>query len=409
MGKTEQHDVVIIGGGMAGLATACALGQKEIPCLVLDRGAGEGDTIRTSTINPASYSFLERLGVIKIMAELGHSITPVREIRVSDAQTRARPGYAVSDTLLSWNERDNSSAPLAYVMRNRHLRDALFRMADAHPLIGIRHGQATPPPRDDFRRGNTSFHHLTLADGTDLTTGLIIAADGGASPMRDAAGIRTIRRRPGQTAIVADIRSSRPHQHMAWQRFLDGGPVALMPLDDTHLSSLVWTLKDEDAAVMMKADPFMFGKMLTEEFGPAFGDLTLASERHSWPMQLCHALRPYGYRLALVGDAAHRIHPLAGQGYNLALGDAAAMADALEWGADHGADVGDAMVLERYARLRFAETAAMTLATDGLNRLFSFGPKGLKSAAGLAMAALDRSPLMSLAMKMASGGLNRRG
>lgn len=409
MGKTEQHDVVVIGGGMAGLATACALGQKGFPCLVLDHGTGEGDTIRTSTINPASYSFLERLGVIKIMADLDHAITPVREIRVSDAQTRARPGYAVSDTLLSWSENDNASAPLAYVMRNSHLREALFRMADAHPLIRIRQGRANPPPKEDFRRDNTSFHHLNLDDGTGIITPLIIAADGGSSPMRDAAAIRTIRRRPGQTAIVADIRSTRPHQHIAWQRFLDGGPVALMPLDDPHLSSLVWTLKDEDAAVMMKADPLMFGRMLTEEFGPAFGDLALASERHSWPMRLCHAIRPYGYRLALVGDAAHSIHPLAGQGYNLALGDAVAMADALEWGADHGADAGDMMILERYARLRFAETAAMTLATDGLNRLFSFGPKGLRSAAGLAMAALDRSPLMSLAMKMASGGLNRRG
>lgn len=409
MDKAERHDVVVVGGGMAGLAAACALGEKGIPSLVLDRGTDGNDTIRTSTINPASYSFLERLGVCKVMGDLGHKITPVREIRVSDDQTRARPGYAVSDTLLSWNEKDNASAPLAYVMRNYAVRDALFHMADAHPLIQIQTATVTPPSAEDFLAKSATYHLLNLAQGRSVAASLIIAADGGASPLREAAGIRTIRRRPGQTAIVAEIRSSRPHQQIAWQRFLDGGPVALMPLDDPHLSSLVWTLKDEDAAVMLKADPQMFGQILTEEFGSAFGDLTLASERHAWSIRLCHAIRPFAHRLALVGDAAHSIHHLAGQGYNLALGDAEAIAEALGWAMDHGADLGEPMGLERYARHRFVETAAMTLATDGLNRLFSFGPKGLKSAAGMVMAAFDRSPLTSLALKMASGGLNRRG
>ncbi|XDZ65677.1 FAD-dependent oxidoreductase [Alphaproteobacteria bacterium LSUCC0684] len=408
MDKSNTHDIVIVGGGMAGLATALALADRGVSCLVLDHAAGRTDTIRTSTINPASHAFLDRLGVFKVMDDQGHAITPVREIRVSDAQ-KPRPGYAVKDTLLSWGEDDSATGPLAHVMRNSAVIAALMHLAAAHPLIRIRNSRATPPAPDVFQHKDTRCHRLDLDDGEVVETPLVIAADGGRSPFREAALIRTIRRSPGQTAIVADIRSSLPHRHIAWQRFVDGGPVALMPLDDPHLSSLVWTLRDEDAAVMLKADPLMFGQVLEEEFGPAFGELSLASERHSWSMRLCHAIRPFAHRLVLVGDAAHSIHHLAGQGYNLALGDAAAISDALAWAMEHGADFGDPMVLERYARQRFVETAAMTVATDGLNRLFSFGPKSLRSAAGMAMAAMDRSPFKALAMKMASGGLNRRG
>jgi len=410
MGKTGAHDVVVVGGGLTGFAIALALADAGIATLVLDHPDGGSDTIRTSTINPASHGFLDRLGVIRAMADLGHAITPVHEIRVSDAQTRPRPGYAVDDTLLSWKDAEDNAGPLAYVMRNNAVLDALVRLAEAHAKITIRQALAIPPAPEDFQRRDTACHRLELeATGETITTPLIIAADGGESPLREAARIRTIRRLPGQTAIVADIRSSRPHRHIAWQRFLDGGPVALMPLDAPDLSSLVWTLRDDDAAVMHKADPVMFGQILSEEFGPAFGDLTLASARHAWPMRLSHALKPFAHRLVLAGDAAHRIHPLAGQGYNLALGDAQALADALGWAREHGADFGDPLVLERYARQRFAETAAMTLATDGLNQLFSFGPKSLRSAAGMAMAAFDRSPFMALARRVASGGLNRRG
>jgi 2-polyprenyl-6-methoxyphenol hydroxylase-like FAD-dependent oxidoreductase len=166
-------------------------------------------------------------------------------------------------------------------------------------------------------------------------------------------------------------------------------------------------LKDEDAKVLLDADPASFGQSLTEIALAPFGMMVLASDRRGWSLRLRHAIRPYAQRLVLLGDAAHAIHPLAGQGFNLAVGDMIGLADALEWGDDHGCEPGDASVLARYARGRVTETAAMTMATDGLNALFSFSPAPLRSLAGAAMTILDQSPLKNIALNFANGTLTR--
>lgn len=399
--------IIIVGGGLAGLTTALMLAKNGQLVTVLDQGGGTADTLRTTTLNPAAMAALEPLGVIAWMRNNNRPLTAMTAIEVSDEKQRSPGGNpsggAAPDRLLGWQ----AETPLAQVARNSDLVDAVTALVGRHRHIR-RHKGVSITDFSATDRGHAAAS-LTDADGKIWRAGLVIACDGAASPLRTLAGIRTLERNPGQTAIVADIRLARPHRNLAWQRFLTGGPVALMPLDDPTMASLVWTLRDADADTLMKADPAAFGQSLSEAAAAPFGELSLASERRHWSLRLRHAIRPYGPRLALVGDAAHAIHPLAGQGFNLAIGDMTGLAAALDWAEQSGSDPGSTAVLARYARGRLVETAAMTLATDGLNALFSFAPAPMRSVAGAAMTVLDRSGLKDLAMLAASGGLNRRG
>jgi len=413
----DAADIIVVGGGLVGFATALSMAQAGASVTLLDRGHSGGggkttkpDSIRTTTINPASFQQLMALGAVEAMAEDQRPLTPMRQIKVSDAQSQSRPRFAKSDHLITWEE-SSSDAPLGYVFRNQDMVTVLSKLAQAHPLITIRDGVTVT----DFTARHPQLGDAAAAvylDNQDnepqiLAARLVVAADGRNSPIRKAAALRAITRKPGQTAIVADIRTSKPHQHLAWQRFLDGGPAALMPLDDDRLMALVWTLRDDDARVLMAADDASFQQSLMEHFGDGFGTLTLASERKTWPLELSHVLRPTASRLVLVGDAAHTIHPLAGQGYNLGLGDAKALGQLVKEARQEGRDYGDRLGLQQYRRRRLAETASMTLATDGLNSVFSFGHPLAKAVTGMGMALLNASPLKKLAMTAASGGLSQ--
>ena len=345
---------------------------------------------------------LGELGIIAWMEKQSRPLVPVTAITVSDEkQYQGRPN--ADDRLMGWDD----DTPLAYVARNGDMVDAALALARRNRLITLQQGVAISGFNPVDKDHGHAAACLTDTNGNRWPASLIIACDGGGSPLREMAGIRTIERNPGQTAIVADVQLERPHGQVAWQRFLKGGPVALMPLSDSTMASLVWTLKDEDAKVLLDADPASFGQSLTEIALAPFGMMVLASDRRGWSLRLRHAIRPYAQRLVLLGDAAHAIHPLAGQGFNLAVGDMIGLADALEWGDDHGCEPGDASVLARYARGRVAETAAMTMATDGLNALFSFSPAPLRSLAGAAMTILDQSPLKNIALNFANGTLTR--
>ena len=405
----DQQKIIIVGGGLAGQVTALMLAHHGHAVTLMDaakqpaQAQTDAEAIRTTTLNPFAYGLLADLGIIGRMTTLP---TPIHCIEVSDERLRPRPGFAIEDRLLGW---DNADEPLAHTARNRDLVAAARAEVAASPLISI----LTGSPITAWQPRHPELGHaagmLTDAAGQRFDCQLVVACDGGASPLRGMAGIRTISRNPRQTALVADIRLTRPHQHMAWQRFLESGPLALMPLDDPYLAALVWSLDHETADRLSDISDDRFDAALNDAAVSPFGDLTVASRRLAWPLRLNHALTPAARRLTLVGDAAHAIHPLAGQGFNLAVGDAAALAEALNWGRDHGAEPGAASVTDRYASKRRAEVAAMTLATDGLNLLFGKGPPQLRAAAAMAMSVLDRSPLKRIAQRVAGGGFSLRG
>ena len=406
---SDQQKIIIVGGGLAGQVTALMLAHHGHAVTLMDatreptQPQADAESIRTTTLNPFAFGLLADLGIIGRMAT---PPTPIHCIEVSDERLRPRPGFAIEDRLLGW---DNAEAPLAHTARNLDLVEAARAEMAASPLITLHTGS----PITAWQPRHPEFGHaagmLTDTAGQRFDCQLVVACDGGASPLRGMAGIRTISRNPRQTAIVADIRLTRPHQHMAWQRFLESGPLALMPLDDPYLAALVWSLDNETADRLIDIGNDRFEAALNDAAVSPFGDLAIASSRHAWPLRLNHAVTPAAQRLTLVGDAAHAIHPLAGQGFNLAVGDAAALADALNWGRDHGTEPGAASVTDRYARKRRAEVAAMTIATDGLNLLFGKAPPQLRAAAAMAMSMLDRSPLKRIAQRVAGGGFSLRG
>ncbi len=404
----DVADIAVVGGGLTGFAMALSAAHHGVTVALIDRAPkGQNtDETRTTTINPKSYQHLSDIGVIEAFESQNHVMTPIREIRVSDEKTRPQPGLARPDELITWNNTQDDT-PLGYVFRNAEMMAVMQNLVQSHPLITCLNDITVTdfsPKHPDYGDAAAAIFTNT---GDVIAARLVAAADGRNSPIRQAAGIKAMTRNPGQTAIVADIKTAKPHHNMAWQRFIKGGPAALMPIDNDRLMSLVWTLPDDDADVLIAADDASFSQSLMDHFGHGFGQLTVSSPRLTWPLRLSHVPFPIASRLLLAGDAAHAIHPLAGQGYNLALGDAMALSTLIENAKTAGSDFGAKSGLRRYAQDRFKETTAMTLATDGLNAVFSFGGPVTTAITGMGMALLNASPLKNLAMKAASGGLSK--
>ena len=407
--QVDRHcdDVIIVGAGLTGYLMGLSLAEAGCQTRIIDRGDGSvaNDAIRTTTINPASYDFLNSLGVWDSFVKFGPAPTEVQQIRVSDEQTKPKAGRIVADHLINWSA-DEKDSPLAWVFQNQQMVKALSALCHDHDKITVTTKTAiTGYSETDAYFGDTAAS-VQAEDGTNFPARLIIAADGAKSPLRAKAKLKTISRSPGQTAIVANIKTEKPHEQMAWQRFLNGGPAALMPIDDDCMMSLVWTLKNEDAATLLNADANTFNTALMESFGTGLGALALTSERLSWSLNLQHVLKPIATRLVLAGDAAHAIHPLAGQGYNLAVGDAKGLVDIVKKSKLSGRDIGSRHGLRLYARHRLIETSAMTAMTDGLNAAFSFGGPIVSAAVGMGMTLFGATPLKSLAQKAASGKIS---
>ena len=385
------HGIHIVGGGLTGYAAALLLVQDGYQATLYDRQASAGDNIRTTTINPVSFKTLDGIGALALLPPT--SISPINEIIVSDDTAQQNP----LEPLMSWQGDDT---PLAWVVRNSDLAKALRECAVASHHVTI-HDDVTI---SDYQRDQpTPSATLITKEGKEILSSLTIAADGRGGKMRNLAGIRSITRASDQAAIVADLSLGTPHHGRAWQRFAAGGPIAFMPIADERQASMVWTLAKKEAEKLMIYSDEEFNVALNEHTNNAFGGVSVASQRQSFPVTLSHTPRPYGQRLALIGDAAHSINPLAGQGYNLALGDIKSLIKALSWGTQHGVDLGSDQVLRHYARARLVEVAAMTAMTDGLNCVFSLGGKTLRRVAAQGMVVAAASPIKTLAEKIASG------
>lgn len=398
--RTEAAlDVLVAGAGYVGLATAVSLKQARpsLSVAVVDaapEGAWEKDT-RASAIAAAACRMLDRLGCWDEISLQAQAIT---EMVVTDSRTSdpIRPVFLTFDGEVAPGE------PFAHMIANRVLNGALRRRA-ASLGIDIVEGVAV----SSFETGGalTAVH---LADGVALETRLLVAADGVRSKLRDMAGIKVVTWDYGQSGIVCTVRHERPHNGRAEEHFLPAGPFAILPLkpgsDGSNRSSIVWTERTADATKLVSGDDLVFEVELEQRFGLKLGDISVEGRPRAFPLGLTLARSFVAPRFALVGDAAHGIHPIAGQGLNLGLKDAAAFAETIVEADRLGQDIGALDVLERYQQWRRFDTVQMGVTTDVLNRLFSNDLGPVRQLRDIGLGLVDRMPrLKEFFIKQAAG------
>jgi 2-octaprenyl-6-methoxyphenol hydroxylase len=387
-------DILIAGGGMAGLTAALAIkrGAPDLAVEVIDAKppAAGGSDERASAIAAAARHMLEQLGV---WAAVDAEAEPVRAMEITDSRTgdTVRPIFLTFDTEVSADE------PFAHMVPNAALTDAL---GEAVAGAGIK---VTAP--DSVQRYSVADGHvgIDLGSGGERYAALLVAADGIRSRLRSLAGIKTMTWRYPQSAIVATVHHERPHDGVAVEHFLPGGPFAILPLKGNR-ASLVWAERSEDAAKLVEGDDFVFLVELERRFGHRLGEITLEGPRRAYPLGLTLARDFVRQRFALLGDAAHGIHPIAGQGLNLGFRDAAALAETVVDAHRLGLDIGSLEVLRRYERWRRFDSWQMGVMTDLLNRLFSNDFMPLRVVRDVGLGIVDRLPrLKSMFINEAAG------
>jgi 2-octaprenyl-6-methoxyphenol hydroxylase len=389
----DRADVIIFGGGLVGLALASALDSSGLSSILVDpadpslRKDASFDG-RTSAVSSSSMRMLETIGVADHLAESG---CPIWRIAVADG---LKPGG------LHFDPEDQE--PLGYMHENRHLRAALRARADAGKNIWLLWKSRVK----SVDRGQAGVV-VALEDGRKLHAPLLVAADGRNSATREAAGINIARWKYDHQAIVSVLRHQRPHEHVAFEIFYPGGPFALLPMNDDskgHRSAIVWSVPDGDAAGWLSLSDEDFAAEAEAAMGGFLGKIEMLAPRSSYPLGFHHAAQITAGRLALVGDAAHAIHPIAGQGLNLGFRDVAALAEVIVEGARLGLDLGDQQLLDRYQRWRSLDALSVAFATDTLTRLYGVPGSAASAIRRLGMGLVGRiSPLRKRLMSEARG------
>ena len=378
-GERIESDVVVIGGGLVGLTLGTALAGAGIETVVVDGAAPAAmkDAAfdgRVSSIALGSKRVLDAIGLWPALAK---EAQPILEIRVSDGD---------APLFLHYDHKDVGAGPLGFIVENRAIRAGLIARAAALPPL--RHLAPASVEALEPAPGATLAR---LADGRTVRARLAVAADGARSRLREAAGIETVRWSYEQTGIVCTVAHERAHRGIAHERFLPAGPFAILPMTGDR-SSLVWTERASLAPALLEAPPAVFVRELGLRFGDFLGAVEPVGPRWSYPLALTHAKRYVAPRLALAGDAAHAIHPLAGQGFNLGIRDAAVLAELVVDRARLGLDIGGSDVLTRYQRRRRFDSVVLIAVTDGLNRLFSNESQGLRLIRDAGLAAVNELP-----------------
>jgi 2-octaprenyl-6-methoxyphenol hydroxylase len=401
---SRNHDVAVavVGAGPVGATLACALAEAGVPTAVIDQAplppmeepAFDG---RAYAIARGSRAVLEQAGV---WARLGKHPCPILGIRVSDGV----PGRPASPFTLDFDpaEADDAATPFGWLVEARHLRIALNAQ-----LPRIDNLACFAPARIAHVAREAGGARITLADGTAITTRLVVGAEGRNSTLREAAGIRTTRFAYNQSALVCAVAHDRPHGNIAVEHFLPAGPFAILPLNDSdgeHRSAIVWTDRPETISRLHALPDEALSREVARRFGSHLGAVAVRGLRWTYPLGVLHAHRYTDTRLALAGDAAHGIHPIAGQGLNLGFRDAGALAELVIGAHRARLDPGGPELLRAYERARRGPNLAMLFATDALDRLFSTDLPPVRLARGLGIAAVDRMPrLKRLFMRTAMG------
>jgi len=389
-----QAGIVIGGGAFAGLALALALRQglgPEIPVIVADPALATRPSRdpRATAIVAACRRLFATIGV---WDEVAGEAQPILDMVVTDSKLHD----ATRPVFLTFAGHVEPGEPFAHMVENRHLIDALVRHAEASGV----ELKATAVESYESRPDGID---VTLADGGSFTASLLVAADGARSRLRERAGIPTHGWDYDQSGIVVTVGHERDHGGRAEEHFLPAGPFAILPLKGKR-SSLVWTEKRSEAARIIALSEDEFLPELEERFGLHLGEIKVLDKPRAFPLSYFVARSFIADRLALVGDAAHVIHPIAGQGLNLGLKDVAALAEVVVDAARLGMDIGQTDVIERYQRWRRFDTMAMGVATNSLNFLFSNKSTLLRTVRDIGLGVVDRTPpLKSLFIRQAAG------
>ncbi len=389
----DRSDVIIFGGGLIGLALASALDSSGLSTIVVDpadptlRGTAAFDG-RTSAVSSSSMRMLTAIGVADYLAETG---CPIRRIAVADG---LQPGGLHFDP--------DDDEPLGFMHENRHLRAALHQRAEAGKNVWLLwKSRVASVNRDE------SGVAIALEDGRRLSAPLLIAADGRNSRTREAAGINVARWKYDHQAIVCVLRHERAHEHVAYEIFYPSGPFALLPMNDDgvgHRSAVVWSVPNGDSSGWLSLNDEDFAGEAECAMGGFLGKIEMLAPRSSFPLGFHHAAQITAQRLALVGDSAHAIHPIAGQGLNLGFRDAASLTQVLVEGARLGLDLGDRQLLERYQRWRSLDALSVAFATDTLTRIYGVPGKTASAIRRFGMGLVGRiSPLRDRLMSEARG------
>lgn len=380
---SDKRDLLILGGGLVGMSLALAAARSGISSHVIDRAdpadlLQDGFDGRASAISTASWNLFTNIGIADDLAPHG---CPIDAIAVSD---QLKPGE------IRFRPQEGSGS-LGLMFANRELRRAIFEAAQKEALI------AWHAPRQVIARDRSDYGVCAdLDDGTRLEAALMVAAEGRGSPTRDDAGIELAKWDYGHRAIIAGLTHELSHENVAWEIFYPAGPFALLPMrsdaEGQHKSALVWTISEKHASGALKLTDRAFIAEVEKRMGGIFGAVTGITARSSYPLSFQHTAKITDQRLVLVGDAAHGIHPIAGQGLNLGLRDVGALVEVLSDALRLGQDLGDHQALARYETWRSVDAFSVALATDGLTHLFGVKGRLASAVRRTGMAAVERSP-----------------
>ncbi len=385
MTETQRSDVLISGGGLVGQTLALALAHHGLSSQVVDPAdpvatIAPGFDGRASAIASATWQMFQVLGLADRLQ--GHGCA-IRAIKVSDGGQAGELDFVTQ----------SDDPALGVMIENRELRLALAAAIADAPLVRL-----NMPANVTARTVDAHGVTLTLADGKRLAAPLLIVAEGRRSPTRDEAGFSIASWSYHHHAMIGAVAHARPHDHVAHEIFFPSGPFALLPLVDDaegrHRSAFVWTVSEKEGPAFAKLGDRGFIAELEKRAGGLLGQMELVAPRMTYPLGFHHSAKIVTDRIALVGDAAHGIHPIAGQGLNLGLRDVAALAEVLVDGARLGLDLGDAALLARYQRWRGLDNLMVSLATDGLTRLFGIPGRAASAVRRAGLGAVQRLPTL---------------